>query len=242
VLILAAENKFVFTAFCLNMREINNNPNAIIKTPVFLDATCSGIQHLAAMMRDVELGPLVNLSKSKNTDKPFDLYSIILDPVNKALNNYGRVNVEYAALSLVKLSRKEVKPIVMTIVYNISTYGIAQRLGLEFIKINSDLSLDNTGTVSPFSDLDPLNNFDYDMREILYNKMEKGLFKGSKKEKSEYYAPGIDGKVLLTRKDIFKIAEIINDQIFITFPSLNFIYAYLLDIARLMVKLNLPLT
>ena len=73
--------------------------------------------------------------------------------------------------------------------------------------------------------------------------MEEGLINGKqKKGKSEYYAPGIEGKVLLTRKDIYKIAEIINDQIFVTFPSLNFIYAYFLDIAKLMVKLKLPLT
>jgi hypothetical protein len=36
-LILNAENKFTFAAFCINMKEIHNNPNAIIKSPVFLD-------------------------------------------------------------------------------------------------------------------------------------------------------------------------------------------------------------
>ena len=47
-LIYSAESPFIFTAFCLNMKEIHNNPKAIIRTPVFLDATCSGVQHLAA--------------------------------------------------------------------------------------------------------------------------------------------------------------------------------------------------
>lgn len=244
-LILSAENKFVFTAFCLNMRNLHTKPWTIIKTPVFLDATCSGIQHLSAMMRDVELGPLVNLSKSKDTDTPSDLYSEVINPINKALNNYGRENVEYAALSLLKFTRKEIKPIVMTKVYNISVYGIAQRLGLEFIKTNSSPSIENAATVSinPTSDLEYLNDFHNTIRDNLYEKMEEGLINGTqKKGKSEYYAPGIEGKVLLTRKDIYKIAEIINDQIFVTFPSLNFIYTYFLDIAKLMLKLNLPLT
>jgi hypothetical protein len=34
-LISKAENKFIFAAFCLNLKELHNNPNAIIKTPVF---------------------------------------------------------------------------------------------------------------------------------------------------------------------------------------------------------------
>jgi hypothetical protein len=36
---LKAENKLVFTAFCLTMRELNKNPEYKVKLPVFLDAT-----------------------------------------------------------------------------------------------------------------------------------------------------------------------------------------------------------
>ena len=100
------------------------NPGTIIKTPVFLDATCSGVQHLSAMMRDLELGQLVNLSKNNDTDKPADLYSEVVNPVNKALNSYGSTSTEHAVLSLLKFTCKEIKPIVMTKVYNISVYGI----------------------------------------------------------------------------------------------------------------------
>jgi hypothetical protein len=32
--ILKAENKFVFTAFCLTIRELNKNPNYLVKLPV----------------------------------------------------------------------------------------------------------------------------------------------------------------------------------------------------------------
>ena len=251
-LILSAENKFVFSAFCLNMRDLHYNPGTIIKTPVFLDATCSGVQHLSAMMRDLELGQLVNLSKSNDTDKPADLYSEVVNPVNKALNSYGSTSTEHAVLSLLKFTRKEIKPIVMTKVYNISVYGIAQQLGLGFRKTVSFLSNDNPSrthdnSIFPISDLEHLNNSDTTTLDYLYEKLEEGLINGSikngkKKGKVEYYAPGINGKVILTRKNIYKIAEIINEQIFILFPSLNNIYAYFLDIAKLMVKLNLPLT
>ena len=127
-LILSAETPFVFTAFCLNMKEIHNNPNAIIKTPVFLDATCSGIQHLAALMKDLELGSNTNLLPSTDNDKPGDIYSILLDPINKAINKFGEENLEFAMLSLVKLNRSLVKPSIMTKVYNVTVYGIAQQL------------------------------------------------------------------------------------------------------------------
>ena len=42
--------------------------------------------------------------------------------------------------------------------------------------------------------------------------------------------------------DIFKIAEIINSQIFVNFPSLNNIYSYFIETAKIMVELGLPIT
>ena len=45
-----AENRFVFAAFCLNMRELHLNSQFEVKLPIFLDATCSGIQHLAGLV------------------------------------------------------------------------------------------------------------------------------------------------------------------------------------------------
>jgi DNA-directed RNA polymerase len=67
-LILNAEKPFIFLAFCLNMRELHNNPLPIIKTPVFLYATCSGIQHLSALLLDLYLGIPVNLSPNRKMD------------------------------------------------------------------------------------------------------------------------------------------------------------------------------
>lgn len=47
-----AENKLVFIAFCLAMRELDKDPNCLIRISLFLDVTCNGLQHLAAIMRD----------------------------------------------------------------------------------------------------------------------------------------------------------------------------------------------
>ena len=71
------------------MKELHYNPKYKIKTPIFLDATCNGIQHLAAILQDIELGTQVNLLPN-NKDNPEDFYSKISNPINKAINKYGK--------------------------------------------------------------------------------------------------------------------------------------------------------
>lgn len=228
-LILSAELPFVFTAFCLNMKEIHNNPKAIIKTPVFLDATCSGIQHLSALMHDLELGVNTNLLASTNDQKPEDIYSLLLKPINQAINKYGKENIDYCLLSLVELGRKEVKTSIMTKVYNVTVYGISQQLQSSFKKIVYE-------------------NTDLDENQPIIG-LQENLIKSlkTKKNKIEFICSSNDerngkGTVTLTKKDIFKIASIINDQIFAVFPSLNSIYNFFIDIAKITIKLGIPLT
>ena len=38
------------------MRELDKNPNCLVRIHVFLDATCKGLQHLVAIRKDKELG------------------------------------------------------------------------------------------------------------------------------------------------------------------------------------------
>jgi len=133
-----AENPFIFLSFCLNVKELDNNPNSIIKTPVFLDATCNGIQHLAAILQDIELGSKVNLTSFKEKEAPKDIYSELLDPINKSINKYGEENLSYSILSLVKLNRKIIKQSIMTKVYNVSEYGISLQLKSKLSKISEE--------------------------------------------------------------------------------------------------------
>ena len=48
--------------------------------------------------------------------------------------------------------------------------------------------------------------------------------------------------VKLNRKQLFVLAEIIHNQLFISYPSLKNIYQYFIDISKLLIKLNIPLT
>jgi DNA-directed RNA polymerase len=225
------------------MREIHNDPNAIIKTPVFLDATCSGVQHFAGLMKDLELGTNTNLIPSTNEDKPGDIYSILLDPINSAINKFGLDKDEYSMLSLVKLTRKEVKTSIMTKVYNVTVYGISHQLQSIF----ETIFIKDSGQKSDSLNKEEVKegSFENKFYENTLDDIQETLKKSlkSNKDNTKFICPAGDGKkITLTKKEIYKIASIINEQIFVVFPSLNNIYNYFIDISKLTIKLGIPLT
>jgi len=65
--------------------------------------------------------------------------------------------------------------------------------------------------------------------------------KADKREKL-FITPGLIRPLYLNSKEVFKIAEIIYNQIFELFPSLKSIYDYFMDISKLMIKLEIPLS
>jgi hypothetical protein len=222
------------------MKELHKNPNAVIKTPVFLDATCSGIQHFSALLLDVELATAVNvLQLDKYIDskeKPSDIYSELLIYINKAINKYGEDHLEFEYFKLIKLRRSDIKTSVMTKVYNVTHFGIAKQLESVF-KNKSELSrleeikkeIDEKGS---------FNTLKVRLEESLQSKF---LNKNRKKDSFRVYT--IDNSIMwLTRQDIFKIAEIINNQIFVVYPSLNNIYSYFIEMSKMMIKLGVPIT
>lgn len=109
------------------MKELHNNPNSKVYLPVFLDATCSGsgIQDLAALLKDFETGSKVNLIPQTNEDDVGDIYSDLVKPINEAINKYAQEHIEYEKLKDVKLERKHIKTPIMTKTYNVLTVGIA---------------------------------------------------------------------------------------------------------------------
>jgi DNA-directed RNA polymerase len=74
-----------------------------IKTPILFDASCSGIQHLSALTKDIEIAKLVNLLDDEN---PNDFYNYCIDLVikfivdNISLDNEDNANVYIKEINL----------------------------------------------------------------------------------------------------------------------------------------------
>lgn len=134
-------------------------------------------------------------------------------------------------LSLVELTRKEIKRSIMTKVYNVTVYGISQQLQGTFKQVFNEDQNTNENECS---------NIDKSLENI-QNALENSL--KSKNKKTNFICSGKNNKkVTLTKKEVFKIATIINDQIFVNYPSLNYIYNYFIEISKLSVKLGIPLS
>jgi DNA-directed RNA polymerase len=113
-----------FLAFCLSYRKYKNDPNCIINLPIFLDATCSGVQHLAAMLQDVNIAKEVNLLESTDSKDVEDIYSTVAEYINKTINQ----NKNNKKFKDIKLTRKILKTSIMTQVYNVKVSGIFNQL------------------------------------------------------------------------------------------------------------------
>ena len=235
--LVKAENRFVFSAFCLLIRQLEKNPNYPVYLPVFLDATCSGIQHISALIKDYELGSRVNLFKVINKeDQIGDIYSDILGPINDEINRFGlgRDNTDsYYNFKFIKLNRSIVKQSIMTKVYNVTNYGIAKQLENKLAKVEMTLN-----------DLKKNSNYINDLfleKEYL-DKI--GDLKSNRKIKiTRFKVPAMnrEGFVYVSKSQLFKIASIINERVFFTFPSLKSIYSYFISISKLMISLGIPL-
>lgn len=209
--ILKAKSPFLFAAYCLEMKKFVNDPDVIIKMPLLLDATCSGIQHLSAMTADLDLGSHVNLIYNKYSDKVQDIYQDLMVPINKAINDFGEANEEYKALKNIYLRRSDLKQPIMTQNYNVSIFGMKEQLFNRFKSSNPDY----------FFNKDHIN------------------IKANKFKIIGYSITGEE--IILNNKDLFMISIIIKKVIFQEFPVLELIYNYFISIANLMNKLKLTI-
>ena len=94
--------------------------------PINQDGSCNGLQHYAALGRDIEGARHVNMVV-EDEDKPRDLYSKVSDLVADMIEADARNGMSIAKQLNGKISRKVVKQPVMTSVYGVTQYGsIAQ--------------------------------------------------------------------------------------------------------------------
>src|SRR5262249_28226370 len=119
-----ADAPFSFVAGCIELAAAwQAGPSYITHLPVCFDGSCSGVQHLAMMMRDEDAGGLVNLTAS---DEPQDIYQQITDSVRERLEMAGDEEAEWWLG--IGISRKLVKRPAMTFGYSVTLHGMVQQL------------------------------------------------------------------------------------------------------------------
>ena len=104
-----------------------------IRNPILFDASCSGIQHISALTLDTKLATYSNVFTDKlnpSAEIPEDFYNYTLDLINDKLLNSENPNIQN-----IKLKRKIIKTMVMTIPYNISLTEIGEQLEEHFKKL-----------------------------------------------------------------------------------------------------------
>jgi len=105
-----------------------------IKTPILFDATCSGIQHLSALTKDIKIANLVNLLQ---IDSPSDFYQYCIDRILGVIADL--LDVEFKnKLKQLNITRKWIKQSIMTVPYNVTTMGISDKLAEKFDKYYLD--------------------------------------------------------------------------------------------------------
>uniref|UniRef100_A0A8P4KTD6 DNA-directed RNA polymerase n=1 Tax=Dicentrarchus labrax TaxID=13489 RepID=A0A8P4KTD6_DICLA len=119
-------------ACCMEIANAVRSPDPtqfISHFPVHQDGSCNGLQHYAALGRDVIGATSVNLVPC---ELPQDVYSVVAQQVEELRALDAKKNVKIAKILEGFINRKVVKQTVMTVVYGVTRYGgrlqIAKRL------------------------------------------------------------------------------------------------------------------
>ncbi|OQR78109.1 DNA-directed RNA polymerase, partial [Tropilaelaps mercedesae] len=88
--------------------------------PIHQDGSCNGLQHYAALGKDIEGAAQVNL---RPMDLPQDVYSGVAELVERERKKDAKNGSHIAQILEGHISRKVVKQTVMTVVYGVTRYG-----------------------------------------------------------------------------------------------------------------------
>ncbi|XP_068599627.1 DNA-directed RNA polymerase, mitochondrial [Brachionichthys hirsutus] len=128
-------------ACCMEISKAMRSPDPtqfISHFPVHQDGSCNGLQHYAALGRDVIGATSVNLMPC---DSPQDVYSGVAHQVEERRARDAKNGLKIAKILEGFINRKVVKQTVMTVVYGVTRYG--GRLQIEKrLKENEDFPKD----------------------------------------------------------------------------------------------------
>jgi DNA-directed RNA polymerase len=138
-----ADKPFQFLQFCFDWWGYTQHGlEHVSHTPVAMDGSCNGLQHLSAMLRDSVGGRAVNLLPGS---KPEDIYTEVMKKVVIDLEERAGLGEPTAQKWLPLMKRSTVKRPVMTLPYGATRTGFADQIMEDTIR-----PLEKAGT-SPFT-------------------------------------------------------------------------------------------
>jgi len=99
---------------------------------VHQDGTCNGLQHYAAMARDLRGGIAVNLL---DCESPMDVYAEVLKIAAQRVHKDASRGHRYAIILDDKVSRSVIKQTVMTSVYGVTLVGAKEQIKKRLLEI-----------------------------------------------------------------------------------------------------------
>ncbi|XP_057697349.1 DNA-directed RNA polymerase, mitochondrial [Corythoichthys intestinalis] len=118
-----ADEPWQALACCMEIANAVRSPDPtqfVSHFPVHQDGSCNGLQHYAALGRDIIGATSVNLM---SCDVPQDVYSVVAQQVEEFRARDAECGLKIAQVLEGFINRKVVKQTVMTVVYGVTRYG-----------------------------------------------------------------------------------------------------------------------
>ncbi|UJR09606.1 hypothetical protein I4U23_013841 [Adineta vaga] len=131
-----SEEPWQTLACCMEIARAIRSPDHtkyISHFPVHQDGSCNVLQHYAAMGLDDAGAASVNLKPSA---LPQDVYSVVVDQVEKERQQDAENNVQIAKILEGFVKRKVIKQTIMTTNYGVTLYGARQQIGRQLRDID----------------------------------------------------------------------------------------------------------
>jgi DNA-directed RNA polymerase len=136
-----------------SVKKLSRNSKTIVKLPVFLDATCNGIQHISAIIQDIDLAKEVNLIYDEKDNQIKDFYGTMVPKINQALHELGNTKIGFELFKQIHLTRSDLKQAIMTLNYNVSLFGMKNQIGSQLgVNITEKILTDNVQTTGKITE------------------------------------------------------------------------------------------
>nr|ADO51620.1 rnapol [Moniliophthora roreri] len=219
-----------------------------IKTPILFDATCSGVQHLSALTTDLDICKLVNLIEATK-DEPSDFYNFCIKNILNNIENLPETDSLFKSkISKIDLSRKMLKHSIMTVPYNVTNIGIADKIAeyfdKEFISKDKAKELENKNLIilSKVENKDESNNENIKSGKKIKKESKgiyifKPLYEHIKVKDQDQYKD----KLIFTQSELNKLGNIIKQTVLSLIPPFTHLKKYFDEIIDILRILNLPI-